>query len=278
MPFSITTKKEQKIFNENLRAAYKPLIENPKHTEDYVTRYVMIIFSIFFSPFHWNLVPQYRTENQKFPDVAIESLERNKKNPAGRHIPRIFVEFKSGSSHENPKIQLETAIKHQHGNNYKSRGILIAVKGFLWKFMIYQLVKVPHKRGNGVTVKPIISNLDGETQDEKYLDMTEKDDFSKILFELHRISRRKFEPKDISFMLENASRLSKTFSPSSTIEEENKRLSIIEEFKEEMEIVEMEEDEDIEEEEDEDENVSILESNVHNFSWIQPPPPPSSTK
>ena len=57
------------------------LMLNKTHgdTEDFVTRYVIILIQILFSTELWNMVPQYRTQNNKFPDlgrIPIPSKQR----------------------------------------------------------------------------------------------------------------------------------------------------------------------------------------------------------
>lgn len=62
--------------SEKIRAAIEMITKKGRgNTEDYVTRYVMMILQNHFDLSNtWNMVPKIRSHAQKFPDLALETL------------------------------------------------------------------------------------------------------------------------------------------------------------------------------------------------------------
>ena len=121
--------------------------QNPGNTEDYTGRYVTLILQKMFPITDWAIVPQYLTQNNKYPDLVIERFRKKKDDSGMRFLPRVYVELKStvGSSTESALKQVTLAASSERGQDFASSGFLIVVRGREWLFTEYNLVNSKEK-------------------------------------------------------------------------------------------------------------------------------------
>jgi hypothetical protein len=76
---------------ERLRIALE-VVDDMPHSEHHVVRYSMILLEQYFSSNTWNNVPQYYTQNGRWPDLALELYIRRPGQKRDRlFVPRVFV-------------------------------------------------------------------------------------------------------------------------------------------------------------------------------------------
>ena len=118
--------------------------EQISNTEYNVVRCVNAVLIAFFAAtkFPMSVVPQYYTEEQAFPDFAVESWRLPKDGERAKFIPRVFIEFKSinGGNTVTAMIQTKFSLRSEFRRKYAFTGILIAVSGNFWLFMDYTFV------------------------------------------------------------------------------------------------------------------------------------------
>lgn len=184
--------------------------------EDAVARTVMIILQHFFPTNHWNIVPQFNTENGKIPDLVLERFLSKDQNPfivKGRFAQRIYIELKTRFNPEDAAYQqVVKAISEQHGKEYRSRGFLIGVHGTQWTIHEYHFVNVSLK--NEIvecllcnfyaqpTDLPDIKDKDrpkpSETFADKPLDWTNSQDSSALILALNWLAKPDAEPRNLA--------------------------------------------------------------------------------
>ncbi|KAL8813122.1 MAG: hypothetical protein Q9223_000586 [Gallowayella weberi] len=129
--------------SERIQTAFDMLDKKHGSSEDYVTRYVMLIISEFFSYSIWSMVPQFLTENKKMPDLVLERY-RTRSSGKKTFVPTVYFEFKSliNKSPKEAILQLRDSMHMHHGKEYPNKGYLIGIKGRQWLFMEYNMLDV----------------------------------------------------------------------------------------------------------------------------------------
>lgn len=120
--------------------------------EQCTARYAMSLFQIYFPPDSWTLTPQWITQNQKKPDLAIETITSR---PDGHRTfyRKVMVEFKrqekdQSKNVEDAKVQLVSSMPQEFGAGYHSKGLNILVCGKSWVFLEYNLIDCGRNRRN----------------------------------------------------------------------------------------------------------------------------------
>lgn len=128
------------IWRRRLLTSIGMAVHTP-NLEHHVSRYVILLFTFYFSLQTWNLVTQFYTYAGKWPDLVLEIfLHRPGRRRDGIFVPRVFVEFKSASNSDDAIKQLIQSISMEYGPELSSKGFLIGVKGTQWTIMDYHLV------------------------------------------------------------------------------------------------------------------------------------------
>lgn len=132
--------------SEKITAAIDMIVKKGRgNTEDYVTRYVMMILQDYFDFSNiWSMMPQIRTPIGKFPDLA---LERFRTHGTKHFVPSVWIEFKSSVNMSAPEAvkQLVNSIKIKGGDFFSRWGYLIGIQGTSWLFMEYNVVITEEK-------------------------------------------------------------------------------------------------------------------------------------
>lgn len=103
--------------NEKIEAAINLVgKKKPGNTEDYVTRYAVMILLLFFNINTWNMVPKILTQAKKFPDIAFERF-RTRSDKTKHFVTTVWVELKSyvNMSPKQAIEQLLESIRVKHG-------------------------------------------------------------------------------------------------------------------------------------------------------------------
>lgn len=148
----ISSLMEDKIL---LALAYAKKFKNLEH---HTVRYIMILLQIIFYQENFNIVPQFYSWVGHYPDIALETYyDRPGSSRKRGFVCADFFEAKSGTSHDNPIDQLTKAIRMEFGSRFHSRGLLVGVVGFRWRFVEYQWVSVSNKK------TPVLIKIDFHT-------------------------------------------------------------------------------------------------------------------
>lgn len=138
----------QKLLQQKIDTAISLVKKvHPGDTEDYVTRYVMMVIHDYFnfSDGVWSMVPQILTEAGKFPDLAIERY-RTHSDGTKFFLPTVWIEFKSSinESASAAAKQLQDSLvfrrRHMFSHTHSHKGYFIGIKGFDWLFMEYNIL------------------------------------------------------------------------------------------------------------------------------------------
>jgi len=175
----------------NLALAYAKKFN---HLEHHTVRYVMILLQIIFYREKFNIVPQFYSWVGCYPDIALETYyDRPESSRKRGFVCADFFEAKPGNSHDDPIAQLTNAIGMEYGYRFHSRGLLVGVVGFTWRFVEYQWVSVSEEK-NPVLIKidfhtyhenlPTDSSRpqpSREYKDGDYMDLSKKEEAKDIL-------------------------------------------------------------------------------------------------
>lgn len=113
-------------------------------SEHNTVRYIVMILSTIFFEDHFNLLPQIRTWSGNYPDIGLETYyERPGNWRSTGFICNDYFEAKPVNSNVDPFIQLHKGIEMEYGLLHHTRGLLVGIKGFKWRFEEYHLVQVP---------------------------------------------------------------------------------------------------------------------------------------
>lgn len=200
-------------FEFKLQAALNLALLN-NHSEHHTARCAIMILLLFCSLEDWNIVPQFFTNEGKWPDLALEHFRyRPGKRREIVFVSHIFVEFKKVNSPDDPIAQMKEAIISQHGPAFNTKGILIGVKGIKWRFVDYHFVNVPNQRAPELLTQDFAagpSNTDPRPiytrtyREGDYMDFASEDGAKDIISTLLYISKGK-RGRDLSFMRRHTS-------------------------------------------------------------------------
>ena len=220
------------VFDDPVKARLHTALQlaaDPTNTEHHTARCVILLVSLIFQSLHWNMVPQFYTDAGKLPDLVIERFHlRPEKHREALFIGNVFMEFKRRGSPDDPIKQLEKAIQLQHGQTYRSKGLLIGVKGVEWRFVEYNFVTVPHRTGPALLLRDFYDFTKGPAQNADrptasriyaqgdYMNLESKKEGEDVIRALLWISKGK-DSRDLSFLVHHSSVLPQSFTHSSFV-------------------------------------------------------------
>lgn len=135
--------------SDRIDAALALVVEKHEgNTEDFTTRYAMMMLLNAFCPKGWNPVPQIMTPAGKFPDVAFERL-RTSSTATKKFVATVWVEFKSSvnMSAHGAVNQLVQSLAIKQGEVLPENGFLIGVQGPSWLFAEYNILVRKNEQG-----------------------------------------------------------------------------------------------------------------------------------
>jgi hypothetical protein len=223
------------------------MVDKDYPTEHNITRYVMLLLIDLFPLKIWNFVPQYYTQNGKWPDLALETYIRRpgkKRDPI--FVPRVFLELKTQINTNDAIIQLIGSISDQYGPYFKSKGFLIGVKGTQWTILDYHLVLAQGNNNPQCLILNFYDAKDGNAvqpgrptpyrqyQNFDFMDLKGEKD-SRDLFKALRWIANQNEPRDLTSTRHHARPLpvSLTQSTLSSLGVKEEELEMSEEFRNE---------------------------------------------
>ena len=162
------------------------------------------------------LVPQYYTQNGKWPDIVLEKfIRRPGRVRDNLFVPRVFVEIKTDVNSRDAIEQLIEAITKEYGPSFNSKGFLIGVKGTQWTIMDYHIVLVQgnntpqcfilnfYDEKGGETVQPERPTPSRQIRDLDFMDLQSPNDTGDLFKALDWIGKEN-EPKSLTFMKHHA--------------------------------------------------------------------------
>lgn len=220
------------VFSSHLKARLKTALRlavDDTSTEHHTARCAILLVSLIFSSLHWNMVPQYYTRAGKWPDFAFERFYYRPGNwREVLFVANVFMEFKPEHSRDDPIEQLRQSIEHEYGQYYRSKGLLIGVKGVKWRFVEYHFVKVPNQLEAVLLLRDFYDFTEGPAQPldrptasriyakGDYMSFESETEGKDIIRALLWISKGK-RSRDLFFQKHHASVLPQSFSHSTLI-------------------------------------------------------------
>lgn len=196
------------------------------NSEHHAGRCALILALLIFSLVDWNIVPQFYTHTGKWPDFAFERFHYRPGNwREALFVANVFLEFKTENSRDDPIEQLRQSILMQHGAVYRSKGVLIGVKGVKWRFVEYHFVEIPNQEKPALLLRDFHDFTQGPERDigrptpsrnyavGDYMDFKSENEGKDIIQALLWVAKGK-QSRNLMFLEDHASTLPKSFTRS----------------------------------------------------------------
>lgn len=220
------------VFDSHLKARLQTALKlavDHTNTEHHTARCAILLVSLIFASLHWNMVPQFYTHTGKWPDFAFERFYYRPGHwREALFIANVFMEFKPEDSPDDPIEQLKQSVLQQYGVLYRSKGLLIGVKGVKWRFVEYHFVQVPNQSEPVLLLRDFYDFTMGPAQNPDrptasriyaegdYMTFESETEGKDIIRALLWISKGKGS-RDLFFQKRNASVLPESFTHSTLV-------------------------------------------------------------